>query len=166
MSPLKPRSITPRKKTTSLSTPQRDGGVHQAPTVNNLSRNKVIVSTADDDICMEESKTYSSSASDTYEYLSAQDSSTSESEPVHIETQDSTSNLTEVSELSESAGTTTNFTTPKRSRHARQYYVVTLGRKPGIYIDLDEYNRQIKGYENSKSEAFTTRKQAKTYLDE
>ena len=85
MSPQKTRSITPRKKTTSASTPRRDGGVQQTQTVNNLSRDKVVVSTVDDEIGIEESKIQSSSAADTDEYLSEQGSSTSESEPVHIE---------------------------------------------------------------------------------
>ena len=68
--------------------------------------------------------------------------------------------------MSESVGTTTNFITPKRPLHARTYYAVILGRKPGIYTDPDEYDRQTRGYENAKSETFLTRKQAKTYLDE
>ena len=50
---------------------------------------------------MDDSKTQTSSNTDTDEFLSAQGSTTSESEPVTLETQDSTSNVTDVSELSE-----------------------------------------------------------------
>ena len=90
VSPRKTRSLTPRKKTTSASTPRKDGGVQQTPTVNNLSRDKAGVPMSDDDIGMEESKTQSSSTADTEDYVSAQGSSTSDSEPIHIETQDNT----------------------------------------------------------------------------
>ena len=60
-------------------TPQRDGGIHKTPKLNKLSRDKVIVSKAADDIVMEDSRTQSSSIADTDEFFSTQGSSTSES---------------------------------------------------------------------------------------
>ena len=59
-----------KEEKTSLMTPRRDGGAHKTPTVNNLSRDKVVVSTATDDISMEDSKTQSNSTADTDEFLS------------------------------------------------------------------------------------------------
>ena len=67
------------------------------------------------------------------EFLSAQGSTTSE--PA-VELQDSTSNVTEVSELSEDAGINTVFTTPKKGRSAQKYFSVAIGRKPGIYNSI------------------------------
>ena len=58
-------------------------------------------------------KTQVSSATDTDEFMSAQGSTTSRSEPITLETQDSTSNVTDVSELSEGASGP-EFTTLKR----------------------------------------------------
>ena len=103
MSPRKPRSITPRKKTTTSMTPRKDGGVTQTPTVNNLSKQKVVESKVAVEGGVDETKTHVSSATDTDEFMSAQGSTTSESEPITLETQDSTSNVTDVSELSEGA---------------------------------------------------------------
>ena len=110
MSPRKNRSITPRKKTTSSRTPQKDGGMNQTPTVNNLSKDKV--ETSKDDVVAGTENVKTQTSSETAdEFLSAQGSTTSESA---VELQDSTSNVTEVSELSEGAGVNAGFTTPKR----------------------------------------------------
>ena len=95
--------------------------------------------------------------------MAAQASTMSESA---FETQDSKSHVTEVSELSESAGTTTGTTTPRNSQQDPQYFAVTIGRKPGIYTYPREYAEQIKGYDNAKSEKFNTRAQAVTYIEE
>ena len=58
MSPRKPRSITPRKKTTTSMTPRKDGGVNQTPTVNNLSKQKVVESKVAVEGGFDETKTY------------------------------------------------------------------------------------------------------------
>ena len=164
MTPRKLRSIPPRTKTTSMTTPRKVGGVYQTPTVKNLSRDRMIQSKAAENISMEDTKTPTSSATDTDEFLSVQGSSISNSESVLFEY--STSNVTDVSELSKGVEPTAPFTIPTRSRQDRQYFAVAQGRKPGIYTDPEEYDRQLKGYVNAKSEVFNTRKQDKTYLDE
>ena len=96
--------------------------------------------------------------------MSAQGSTTSESETVTLETQDSTSNVTDVSELSENASRT-GFTTPKRICQVNKYFAVTIGRKPGVYTDPDEYDRQINGFENAKAAKFETKEQAEAYIE-
>ena len=102
-------------------TPRKDGGVNQTPTVNNLSKQKVVESKVAVEGGVDDTKTQVSSATDTDEFMSAQGSTTSESEPITLETQDSTSNVTDVSELSEVASRT-EFTTSKIIRQAHKYF--------------------------------------------
>ena len=122
-------------------TPRKDGGINQTPTVNNLSKQKVVESKVAVEGGVDETKTHVSSATDTDEFMSAQGSTTSESEPITLETQDSTSNVTDVYELSEGVGTTTGFTTPKRFRQSCKYFAVAIGRKSGVYTDPDDYDK-------------------------
>ena len=72
-------------------------------------------------------------------FVSAQESSTGVDAAESMETQDITSNITKVSDLSEGAGVQRRYTTSIKSIVAKKYYSVIAGRKTGIFTNPDEY---------------------------
>lgn len=45
-----------------------------------------------------------------------------------------------------------------------QYYAVVTGRQPGIYLDWDSTNAQVKGYPGAIFKSFRTRREAEAFL--
>ena len=54
-----------------------------------------------------------------------------------------------------------NYTSNKK-----YYYVVKQGRKPGIYYNPEDYDKQINNFHHAKSDIFLTYKEAIEYLNE
>jgi ribonuclease HI len=47
-----------------------------------------------------------------------------------------------------------------------KYYVVTIGRKPGVYESWFECEKQIKNYPGAEHKSFSSVEEATEYLDE
>ena len=48
----------------------------------------------------------------------------------------------------------------------KNFYVVLVGRTPGIYTNWEDCKAQVNGYKGSKFKGFTTMEQAQQYIEE
>lgn len=48
----------------------------------------------------------------------------------------------------------------------KNYYVVLVGRTPGIYTNWEDCEKQVKGYKGSKYKGFKTIQEAQEYISD